>query len=76
MESKNYQEKKEMDRLEHDIREATAVSHKYYQELQKLADINGQRDAENRSNKARIEHMETEVAQNQNRIAHLNEVRE
>lgn len=76
MESKNYSEKKEIDRLDHELREATAINHKNFQDLKKLGDVNSQRDAENRNNKSKIEMMETEVSQNQNRIAHLNEVRE
>ena len=30
MESRNYSERKEIERLEHEIREATAISHKHY----------------------------------------------
>jgi hypothetical protein len=34
------------------------------------------REIDNKNNRARIDQMEAEVAQNTNRIAHLNEVRE
>jgi hypothetical protein len=33
MESKNYSERKEIERLEHELREATAISQKEYQDI-------------------------------------------
>lgn len=33
MESRNYGERKEIERLDHDVREATGISHKNYSEL-------------------------------------------
>lgn len=61
MESKIYQEKKEVDRLDNDIRQATTISQKNYQDLQKLSDSNYQRDSENRANKGKLESMEIEI---------------
>lgn len=76
MESRNYSEKREIERLEAEFREATAISHKCYQEIQRLKEAITTRDLDIRGYRLRIEQLESELDQNQRRISHLNEARE
>lgn len=76
MESKNYAEKKEMERLESEIRDQSGLSHKYYQEMSRLKDIANSRDVDNSNMRAKIDSMEAEVQSNNNRIQQLYEVKE
>lgn len=55
VDSKNYSERKEIERLEHELREANAVSHKNYQEIQRLREIGVSRDTDNKNSRARID---------------------
>ena len=76
LEGRNYGERKDIERLEHDVRDQQALSHKNYQDINRLKDIGGARDSENRSLKIRMDNMQNEIEQNNARIAHLNEVKE
>jgi hypothetical protein len=58
------------------VREATGISHKNYSEISRLKEIGNNRDADNRSFKVRIDAMNIELDQNNNRIVHLTDVRE
>lgn len=49
MESKNYNERKEIERLDDEIREQTALSHKFYGDITRLKDNCMQKDQEIRS---------------------------
>lgn len=48
IDNKNYTEKKDIERLDLEHRDAVSVSHKNYQEMQRLRDIIGSRDLDNR----------------------------
>jgi hypothetical protein len=60
-EGKNYSERKDIERLDADLRDATSVSHKFYQDIARLRDIQNSRDLDNRGAKARIDQMESEL---------------
>ena len=75
-ESRNYSEKRDIERLEADLREATAISHKCYSDIQRLKEsING-RDLDIRGFKIKVEQLEGELEQAHRRIALLSEARE
>ena len=76
MESKNYAEKKDIERIEDEIREQTGISRKYCSEISRLKDIANSRDIDNENLLLRIDAMEAEVVSNNNRMAHLQEVKE
>jgi chromosome segregation ATPase len=44
MENRNYTEKRDIERLENDLREATGLSHKYYGDIQRLKESINARD--------------------------------
>ena len=61
METRNYAERRDIERLEADLREATAISHKCYSDIQRLKEsING-RDLDIRGFRIRIEQLESEL---------------
>ena len=76
MESRNYAEKRDIERIEGDLRDATGLSHKYYGDIQRLKEAINARDLEIRGFKLRAEQLEGELEQSQRRIAVLNEARE
>ncbi len=55
MESRNYQEKREIERLEADLRDATAYSQKCYADIQRLKEAITTRDLDIRGFKLKIE---------------------
>lgn len=55
MESRNYQEKREIERLEADLRDATAYSQKCYGDIQRLKEAITTRDLDIRGFKLKIE---------------------
>jgi chromosome segregation ATPase len=69
-------ERREIERLELELKEATAVSHKCYQDIARLREAIAAKEMDNQAYGQRIAAMEMEVEQNQRRIAHLNESRE
>jgi hypothetical protein len=52
------------------------VSHKNYADIGRLRDISNARELDNRSFKARLESMDTDLEANQRRTQHLMEVKE
>ena len=63
METRNYAERRDIERLEADLREATAISNKCYSDIQRLKEsING-RDLDIRGFRIRIEQLESELEQ-------------
>ena len=55
MESRNYQEKREIERLEADLRDATGYSQKCYGDIQRLKEALTTRDLDIRGFKLKIE---------------------
>ena len=55
MDSRNYQEKREIERLEAELRDATAYSQKCYSDIQRLKEAISNRDLDIRGFKLRIE---------------------
>ena len=55
MESRNYQERREIERIEADLRDATNLSQKYYNDIQRLKEAISTRDLDIRSFKIKIE---------------------
>jgi len=55
MDSRNYQEKREIERLEAELRDATAYSQKCYSDIQRLNEAISNRDLDIRGFKLRIE---------------------
>ena len=49
VESKVYAEKKDLERLESEIRDQSGISNKYYQEIARQTDISSNRDLDNRN---------------------------
>ncbi len=76
MEARNYSERREIERLETDLREGTAVSNKCFSDIQRLKEAISTRDLDIRGFKIRIDQLEGELEQAQRRIAHLTEARE
>lgn len=76
METKNYAEKKNIERVENEIREQTGISRKYCSEMTRLKEIANSRDIDNENLLLRIDAMEAEVVSNNNRMTHLQEVKE
>lgn len=76
METRNYSERRDIERLEADLREATAISHKCYSDIQRLKEQISNRDLDIRGFRIRIEQLEGELEQTQRRIVHLTEARE
>ena len=54
-ESRNYQEKREIERIEADLRDATAYSQKCYGDIQRLKEAITNRDLDIRGFKIKIE---------------------
>lgn len=48
LDGKIYSERKEIERLDHEHREAVNVSHKHYQEIARLKDLINVRELDNR----------------------------
>lgn len=71
MEGRNQVEKRDIDRIEADLREATAISNKFYADIQRLKEAITNRDLELRGLKLRLETLEAELEQAQRRIAFL-----
>lgn len=63
-----FNEKKEIDRLENEMRDQKGLSHKNYQEIGRMKDISNSRDLDNRNFANRIQGMEVELQQNGKRI--------
>ena len=76
MENRNYTEKRDIERLENDLREATGLSHKYYGDIQRLKESINARDMDIRGFKLRLEKLQSELDQSQRRIVQLTEARE
>jgi len=57
MENRNYTEKRDIERLENDLREATGLSHKYYGDIQRLKESINARDMDIRGFKLRLEQL-------------------
>lgn len=76
LDGKVFSERKEIERLESDNRDAANVSQKNYQEIARLRDLINVRELDNRGFQTRISAMETEVEQNNKRISNLIEVKE
>ena len=68
MEVKNQQERKQVEILNQELREATGLSNKNYAEIVRCKDSLKSRDVENRNLYQKIELMEVEVEQNKSRI--------
>lgn len=69
-------EKKEIERLENELREATALNRKHNQDIARLRDISATRDNDNRAFQGKIAQMDQEIASNNQRFEYLQEVRE
>jgi len=69
VEGKNYAERKDIERLDIDLRDATSSSQKYYQDIARLKDISNARELDNRGYKARVEQYENDLDTNVRRIA-------
>jgi len=76
VESRNYQEKREIERLELDLRDATQYSQKCFSDIQRLKEAIATRDLDIRGFKLRLEQLETDLENSQRRIAALTEARE
>lgn len=76
LESKIYSEKKEIERLDNDHRDAISVSHKNFQEISRLKDLIGVRELDNRGYNARISGLEADLDSSNRKISHLIEVKE
>ena len=76
LESKIYGEKKEIERLDNDHRDAGNVSHKNFQEIQRLRELINVRELDNRGYQARINGLEADLESNNRKISHLIEVKE
>lgn len=61
LEGKVYSEKKDLERLEGDHRDAASASNKNYQEISRLKDLINVRELDNRGFQSRISAMEAEV---------------
>lgn len=55
MENRNYSEKRDIERLETELRDATGVSNKYYADIQRLKETISNRDLDIRGFKLRVE---------------------
>lgn len=76
LDGKIYQERKEIERLDHEHRDAVNVSHKNYQEIARLKDLISVRELDNRQFQSRLSALEQEVDSNNRRIQHLSEARD
>jgi hypothetical protein len=76
LDGKIYAERKEIERLDHEHREAVNVSHKNYQEVARLKDLIGVRELDNRGFSNRLNALEQEVETNNRRIQHLSEAKD
>jgi chromosome segregation ATPase len=76
VDSKIYSERKEIERLDLEHRDAVNVSHKNYQEIARLKDLINVRELDNRGFSTRLHAMEQEVESNNRRIVHLSEAKE
>lgn len=76
LESKIYGEKKEIERFDIDHRDATGISHKNYQEIQRLKELINVRELDLRGFQARINNLEADLDSNNRKISHLIEVKD
>lgn len=76
MENRNYAERREIERLEGDLRESTALSSKNFGDINRFKDTINAKDLDIRGFKLRIEQLEGELEQCNRRIAVLTEARE
>eukprot|EP00347_Sterkiella_histriomuscorum_P012792 403367208 len=76
LDGKIYSERKEIERLDHEHRDAVNVSHKNYQEIARLKDLITVRELDNRGFQSRLNAMEQEVEANNRRIQHQTEARD
>lgn len=63
MENRNFGERREIERLEADLREATGLSNKYYSDIQRLKESITARDLDIRGYRLRVEQIEGELDQ-------------
>jgi hypothetical protein len=63
METRNYAERRDIERLEADLREATAISNKCFSDIQRLKESITGRDLDIRGFRIRIEQLESELEQ-------------
>lgn len=68
VENRNYAERREIERLEVDLREATSLSDKHYGDIHRATEQINARDLDIRSYKLRAEQLEGELDQVQRRI--------
>lgn len=61
MDSRNYQEKREIERLEAELRDATGYSQKCFSDIQRLKEAITSRDLDIRGFKIRIEQLEGDL---------------
>jgi chromosome segregation ATPase len=76
MENRNFGERREIERLEADLREATSLSNKYFGDIQRLKEAISARDLDIRGFKLRVEQLESELDQSQRRIGMLSDARQ
>jgi len=76
MENRNFGERREIERLEADLREATSLSNKYFGDIQRLKEAISARDLDIRGFKLRVEQLESELDQCQRRIGMLSDARQ
>lgn len=76
LDGKIYAERKDIERLDHEHRDAVNVSHKNYQEIARLKDLIAVRELDNRQFQSRLSALEQEVDSNNRRIQHLSEARD
>ena len=63
MENRNFTEKREIERLESDVRDATGLSNKYFGEIQRVKEAVTNRDLDIRGLKIRLDQLEQELDQ-------------
>lgn len=61
MENRNYAEKREIERIDGDLREATGISKKYFAEINRLKDNINSKDQDIRGFKIRVDQLENEL---------------
>jgi len=76
MENRNFGERREIERLEADLREATSLSNKYFGDIQRLKEAISARDLDIRGFKLRVDQLESELDQSQRRIGMLSDARQ
>lgn len=76
MENRNFSERRDIERLEGDLRDSTGLSNKYFGEINRLKETINARDIDIRGYKLRVDQLDGELDQCQRRIATLTEARE